>query len=167
MQAIQEQINLLESLIDRVNALNEVTESLWYQSIAEKKWSIAQILAHISAWDEVLIMELLPSLISQRAIQFPDTEMINAEAGKYGERCNKQELYQQVVHTRAKIVNTLRSLPEEVQKATFSINNYDVDPKTGQPFTFLFLLSDFTSHDEHHLQQIESFILQHHGQQGS
>lgn len=158
MKTVELILQELESLIQIFTTYKNLSNEQWNKPISEGKWSPSQIVSHICAWDEILITDILPSLVSKHAIQFPDTQMINSEAAQFAKTMSQDDLLEQSIQTRTKLVQAFRELPNIIKDITFTMNGYEQHPKTGESFTLVYLLADFSEHDLHHTDQIQSSI---------
>lgn len=158
MKTVKLLIQDLETLILTLATYKNLSTEQWSNPISKGKWSPAQIVSHINAWDQILITNIIPALVRDHAIQFPDTEMINSEAAQFVTTISQYDLIEQAIQTRKKLVQSFHELPDIIKNITFTINCYEQDPKTGESFTLLYLLADFVEHDLHHTKQIDTFI---------
>lgn len=63
MYTTEELINDCEKFNHFVNSLGKTEETLFFGPIAEGKWSVAEIISHISFWDKYIREEMLPSKV--------------------------------------------------------------------------------------------------------
>lgn len=158
LKTVESLIQELESLTHKLSTYKNISPVQWNNPISKDKWSPSQIISHISAWDEILIIDILPALIREQAIQFPNTQMINSEAAQFATTISQYELLGQATKKRQQLVQTFRELPDKLKDITFTMNGYEQDPKTGELFTLSYLLTDFIEHDLHHTRQINTFL---------
>lgn len=73
--------------IEWVQSLTELTDKEWHSTIADGKWSIAEIIAHFVPWDEFILHDRLKKCWNEQALpQAPDAHEMNSSQPKEQER---------------------------------------------------------------------------------
>lgn len=62
-------ISHYEKAIVFVESLASITEEQWRTSIVSGKWTVAEVIGHLTPWDEFVIKHRLPFLLQKKAYQ--------------------------------------------------------------------------------------------------
>lgn len=139
--------------------LEEVDETLWFKPIADGKWSVSEIIAHIMNWDNYLLTEILPSVQNEKGMEFPDFGIHNQKASNYAKSgISQSKLLEEAKDTRELLVKELNELPIEKLKKSLTANGVTHCPHTGTPYSLIYIVKEFTDHDNHHQRQIIQFL---------
>lgn len=161
MYTTEELINDCEKFNHFVNSLGKMEETLFFEPIAEGKWSVAEIISHISFWDKYIREEMLPRMKLNAAIESIDFETLNNQAANYAlSNVSQQHILDKQLEERIHLVSDLRKKNEEEFFATFSLNGEEVDQYSGYPHSIFNYVAAFVWHDNHHKQQIDGFLKQ-------
>ncbi|MCR2822711.1 DinB family protein [Lederbergia panacisoli] len=159
MYTINELIHDLESFNIWVASLNKIEDRLFFMPIAEGKWSIAEIISHITFWDQYILEEMLPLMKPNADIQSIEFEPLNQKAAKYAlSGVSSQDLINRQLEMRTKVVSALKEKTEEDFFAAFTLNGEKTDEYSGEPHSMFNYLASFVWHDNHHKKQIEEFL---------
>lgn len=141
-----------ESLNQWFQSLTEVDEQKWIAPIEEGKWSMAAVLSHLLFWDRFSLKERFPFIKEGANLpSFPDFQTVNDKAREYAESgITKNELLQELIYTRMKLLSVISSYSEEELDTSFSIGDHQ--------FTIREYFVDFIQHDYHHKNQIEVLL---------
>lgn len=150
-------LNQLNSLIDWYKSLPSNDEELMNKPIAEGKFSIKEIIAHLYRWDEFLLSVGIPSIIESGKIDFPNFHDYNFESAKLVSKKGIEEVLTQAIKTRESLVNCFLN-NEEYALKRISMNGKTHIANTEKHYTFYYLIEDFSEHDQHHKKQIENFL---------
>lgn len=135
-----------------LSTLEEIDETLWFKPIAEGKWSVSEIIAHIMNWDNHLLTEVLPSVQNEKGMDFPDFDTYNKKASNYAKSGISQfELLKEAKDTRELLVKELNEFTTEELNKSLTTNN-------GTPYSLIYIVKEFTDHDSHHKEQIIQFL---------
>lgn len=148
-----EMIEKFNSFIPYVVTLNDLDENHWNSPIAEGKWSLKDVICHIMLWDKYFYEEAIEKMKQKRplTLQHLNFDEFNANARGYSKTQTKEEIVQQFVNYRTKIIQDISGLSEEDY-----IQEYlDGD---NHAFSIQEYLIGFVPHDEHHKQQIENYL---------
>lgn len=142
-----------------LSTLEEINETLWSKPIAEGKWSVSEIIAHIMNWDNYLLTEIFPSVQNEQGIEFPDFDTYNKKASNYAKSgVSQSKLLEEAKDTRELLVKELNELPTEKLKNPLTANGVTHCPNTGTPYSLIYIIKEFTDHDNHHKRQIIQFL---------
>lgn len=159
MYTTEDLINDHEKFNLYVKALKTMDEALFFESIAEGKWSVAEIISHISFWDKYIREEMLPQMKLNAVISSMDIETLNGQAANYAlSSVSQQHLLDRQLEERTLLVSILKKKNEEEFFATFSLNGEEVDPYSGYPHSVFNYIAAFIWHDNHHKRQIDEFL---------
>ncbi|WP_284643918.1 DinB family protein [Paenibacillus silviterrae] len=144
--------HLIQQLYDFIpwaKRLKETAAGQWRDPIAAGKWSPREILTHIMNWDRNLLEEMLPHVASDAKLSFIDIEQHNQRAAVLAQDYSTlDKLIDDVTHARKQLTDALAVQYDE-------ITHFTVD---GQPYTYESFILIFTEHDEHHRNQINTFL---------
>ncbi|GAA0603328.1 hypothetical protein GCM10009001_20360 [Virgibacillus siamensis] len=159
MYTTEDLINDFENFNLYVNSLRTMEEALFFEPIAEGKWSAAEIISHISYWDKYIRKETLPQMKINAAIKSIDFDPLNKQAANYAlSGVSRQHLLHKQLEERTQLVSDLRKKNEKEFFATFSLNGEEVDQYSGYPHSIFNYIAAFIWHDNHHKQQIDGFL---------
>lgn len=142
-----------------LDQLEGMDETLWSKPIAQGKWSVSEIIAHILSWDNHLLTEIIPSVHNGKGMRFPDFDTHNKKASTYAKSgISKSKLLQEAKSTRELLVKRLYELPNEKLNEPLSANGVTHCPDTGTPYSLIYIVKEFIEHDDHHKRQIVHFL---------
>lgn len=148
MERFNEIIRHHEKFIAWAENLKNVGEEQWLEPVEEGKWSIGEILAHLTAWDQFTLENRIPSIRDGAELPpFPDFQLVNDEAAKHAKSgISRDELVDEFTSTRSSLVDAVRGYTPEELSVSFTIGTHQL--------TLLGYLEDFLHHDLHHQAQI-------------
>lgn len=129
-----------------VHSLHELSEEKWRQPIGENKWTVAEIISHLSAWDEYIIEHRIAIQNEDFPIS-PDVEMFNASAAEYARNHSKESILNEFAKNRQKLIECIENLDERKLTTPFYRN-----------LSIFQYLGGFIEHDLHHQKQILEVI---------
>jgi hypothetical protein len=143
--AIQE----LKDLIFFIERLSRESNVDWSVPINPRKWCINEIISHIWLWDKYSLDLMLPLMREGATLRFIDQGAINSNAESFSRTLkNSNELIHIFNKTRNKLINNSAAIDNKIQfyvgKKEYNIESY--------------IKKFITSHDQHHMQQIEEFL---------
>lgn len=142
-----------------LNTLEEMNETLWYKPIATDKWSVSEIIAHISNWDNYLLSEIIPLVRKEKGMEFPDFDTHNKKASDYAKSgISQAKLLKEAKYTRKVLVKELNEIPADKLIKPLTANGVTHYPHTGTPYSLIYIVKEFTDHDNHHKAQIIQFL---------
>ena len=146
-------IEQLEGYVVFIASLREIDTIRWTASISEGKWSVRDIISHIMMWDKNFLDKIVPKLLNQEPVTLEedtDVQGLNDQAVEYGKTLTQNQLLNEAIFYRSKIVYQLRKLPKPAFLMVFPGHD---------SFTLASFLKDlFVSHDAHHKKQINQFL---------
>ncbi|WP_044641770.1 DinB family protein [Risungbinella massiliensis] len=129
------------------------------EPISEGKWSIAEILSHLMFWDRYFLQEILPHIRPGADIEFIPFQQLNNKSSIYAlSGISMNELVEEVIHYRTKLVEKLREQTEEQFHIPFKLNGEEIDSYSGSRYTLCNYIQDSVHHDHHHQRQIAEFL---------
>jgi hypothetical protein len=76
----------------------QMEPAFWERPIAEGKWEVRDVIAHLLHWDEYLLTHTLPAVRRGKNIQFPDFDTYNHASLRYRKLSQQDVLNQQRPH---------------------------------------------------------------------
>lgn len=143
-------IEELKELLFFIEEVNQDNTIRWDIPIGDGKWSINEIISHIWLWDKYSLNLMLPMVRQGVVLRFIDQSVINSNAEAFAKTLpHKNELIELLKETRKELITDCKKIQEK------NIHFY-IGKKEHNIATFV---SKFiTSHDKHHIKQIEEFI---------
>ncbi len=129
-----------------VHSLNELSVEKWRKPIAENKWTVAEIIAHLSAWDLYIIEHRIAIQNKDFPIS-PDVEKFNSTAAEYARNHSKETVLDEFANNRQKLIECIENLDDQKLHTPFYRN-----------LTILQYLGGFIEHELHHQKQILDVI---------
>lgn len=154
---MNDHLNQLNSLINWYKSLPLNNQELMNKPIAEGKFAVKEIIAHLYRWDEFLLKVGIPSSIESGKIDFPNFHDYNHESAKLVSEKGIEDVITQAIKTREDLVKCFIEYKEYALKQ-ISMNGKTHIPNTEKHYTFYYLIEDFSEHDQHHKKQIEEFL---------
>ncbi|WP_261129957.1 DinB family protein [Bacillus sp. Marseille-Q3570] len=135
-----------------VQSLDSLSDEEWLSPIKPGKWSIAEIITHLTYWDRYFLKERYPKIkAGARLPRSIDVNVMNQRASLYAKNgVSKNEVIKEFLETRELMIKAINARTEEELDATF----YD----RGHPETLRKCLINFCEHDRHHKHQIEDSL---------
>ncbi|PEA53508.1 hypothetical protein CON64_17930 [Bacillus pseudomycoides] len=159
MSEVQNIISTFNHYSSWLSTLEEMDESLWFKPIAEGKWSVSEIIAHIMNWDHHLLAEILPSVPNETGMEFPDFDTYNNKASNYAKSgISPSKLLIEAKDKRKLLIKELNKLPTAKLTQPLPANNVTHCPHTGTPYSLIYIVKKFTDHDHHHKKQMIQFL---------
>ncbi|UTR13084.1 DinB family protein [Evansella sp. LMS18] len=138
-------------MIDLARVVKKFSEEEWRTLIAPKKWSIAEVMGHLTRWDEFLLENRLPYFFTDEPLPpAPDVETFNQESARLSREGTKEEIINQFISVKTKIYEILQKTEQEVWEKNITIGS--------RQLTFYEYFESLKKHDKHHLDQITSAL---------
>lgn len=140
-----------ENSVEWVKNLDNLTEEQWRTSIAEGKWTIAEIIGHFPAWDQFILDNRLPYLFNDHALpKGPEVNALNHQSSLETKAKTKQEIFSKYITVRRSLIIAINNIADEL---------WENKIKIGQTtLTLTDYLQGFVEHDEHHFKQIQEVL---------
>lgn len=152
MKTMEEMKNHYNSFDSWMLSLKQMSNEEWFQPIHEGKWSAAEIVSHLIAWDRFTLDQRLGKLKENAVLDpFPDFQSVNDRAAEYAKSgITKEELIAEFMEVRSAAVAGFLKFEGEEHQFHFKIGNHS--------FTIASYMDDFIGHDLHHKGQIDAFL---------
>ncbi|AWB44757.1 DinB family protein [Paenibacillus sp. CAA11] len=133
--------------------LKGLNEAQWASSLEPGKWSIKDIVAHMMRWDKYFYDTAIAKIAAGEGLtlQHLKYDDFNKEAVDYAANVSTDELIQQAIDIRMKIIHEISVMPEEVIARKYT----DAD---GNEFNIPQYLQDFIWHDRHHMVPLQQHL---------
>jgi len=152
-------IKLFSEYSEWVSRLKNVEKSIWNTPISPGKWTIGEIISHITNWDNYLLTQIIPCVERGQGMVFPDFDSFNNKASEYAKSgVSQSDLIQEGITARELLCNTLLQMSEEALCKPLTSNRVSHCPHTGEPYCLLYIIDEFIQHDQHHKDQITHFL---------
>lgn len=150
----QSLISELEEFIGFVKTLDTLSDGIWVTPISIGKWSIHDIITHITRWDEYFNNCTFPMLTDTTLSELrehPDYLAFNEQSIRYGKGRTKAEIIEEAMRNRQLMVSNLSKLED---------SKFSVVYPGDRGFTIESYLTEFfVSHDKHHMEQIQAYLI--------
>lgn len=152
MNKLKEEILFhLARSIEFVHSLEEIPEEKWRKEIADGKWTIAEVVGHLTPWDEFLLNERLPYFLANETLpQAPNEDELNEKAALHSRRSNREEIINRFISVRQQLQMAIMDIKDELWVDEVTIGKHRI--------TIYDYLKGFVQHDEHHFKQIKKII---------
>ncbi|MGO0062230.1 DinB family protein [Brevibacillus fluminis] len=150
---MEEILQRYETSIAWANAARQITEEQWLSPMKDGKWSIAETVSHLIAWDRFILDVRLPHIApgKQLASAPVDVETMNGDAARYARSgVTRDELLDQWVDVRSRLLDKLRTHSEESFAAPYYIGDREM--------TLARYIEGMIDHDLHHREQMDAFL---------
>ncbi|MFD2629253.1 DinB family protein [Oceanobacillus kapialis] len=159
MYTIKDLFQDLKDYREWITTLHNIQEELFFEPIAEEKWTIAEIITHIAYWDHYILHDMMPQMAQDADIHSIDIETLNKKAEAHARSgIGQQQILEEQLQARDAMLTALKEKDEAFFATTFELNGESVDEHSGYPHSVFNYFSGFVWHDNHHRRQIESFL---------
>lgn len=140
-----------EYSIDFVRKLGEVSEEIWRSPIAKGKWSVAEVVGHLSPWDEFVLNDRLPYLFNNSPLpKGPEEEELNHQSAEKSRNNSKEETILNFINIRRNLIIAVNNIDDELWSKELKLGNHTI--------TLYEYIKGFMEHDLHHFEQINKVI---------
>ncbi|MGX8178988.1 DinB family protein [Exiguobacterium artemiae] len=140
-----------QDTMDFVRGLEHISEKAWRTPYAEGKWTVAEIIGHLSPWDRFLVAERLPYILANEPFRVkPDSQAVNEEAAKMSREQQRILTIDEFLVSRDRLHRAVELIPEDRLTDTFT--------SKGKTISLFDFLGAMMQHDLHHQAQIEQVI---------
>jgi hypothetical protein len=145
----QEIIETQKNYLSWLDSLLELSEEQATTPYQPDKWSPNEIVMHLGEWDRFSFDERLPYMKEGAKLdRFPEFEKFNSEAAVRASEQTFEETVAYAKSERQRILQRLEEIDESEWDKKFHIGDHALSIRN--------YFTDFSQHDEHHKQQIES-----------
>lgn len=133
--------------------LGDVTAADLLSPMAEGKWSVQEVVAHIMTYDESFLLSVVLEIESGGTPRVPDpadNQSFNEKAAALGRALTKAQLLSRAATARRELVDHLQRLPLEPRRAG------EQGPAVADLVELLD--RDFVAHDDHHVEQVRRYL---------
>jgi hypothetical protein len=139
------------NLADWVKQLYGISDEIWFQPIKDGKWSIAEIISHLEAWDRFILEERLFKLEQDGDLFTPIEDEVNQSASRYAKSgVGKETVINRLIQSREAIIEFMEAMDSNKLETPLNIGD--------RSFVIKDYITDLTDHDAHHVKQIEEFL---------
>jgi hypothetical protein len=153
MRNPQELVSCMQNFIGFVTGLGDVQARVLLAPMADGKWSVQEVIAHILAYDETFLQSVVLPIENGNQPHIPDeadNQSFNERAAALGRNLTKAQLLERAINARRQLVDHLKRLPS----AAFSVKH---QRQTENNLAEL-LDKDFVSHDRIHIEQVQRYL---------
>ncbi len=148
--------NLLELFgewFDFLESIKGLNQETWNSSIEQGKWTIKDIICHIMLWDKYFYEEAINKIVGgeKLTLKHLNYDGFNSKAITYARTITTDELIEEAIYYRERIINGIRTLSKEVVDQEY----IDGD---GNVFYIPQYLKDFIWHDQHHVHPLKEYL---------
>ncbi|WP_280768855.1 DinB family protein [Salipaludibacillus daqingensis] len=143
-------VNELQKILFLAENLKSYDEKTLTIPIAPGKWSVREIVGHLYYWDSYLMESMIPHMAQDAVLPpFPNPAVYNRAAIASLEGRRATRLIEEFINARKLLMEQLATLDDQM---TFNIRGSE------KSFTTKEIVDMFTKHDNHHQEQIETFL---------
>ncbi|KAB8136824.1 DinB family protein [Gracilibacillus oryzae] len=159
MYTVNDLIVDLKQFNDWVLSLQKMDNDLFFEPVKEGKWSTAEIIVHITFWDNYIMDDILPKMAQDANIESIDFDTLNQKASLHAKSgISQQQIIQEQIQARTNLLKKVTEIPEEDFSVTFQLNGEAIDEYSGHPHSVFNYFCSFVWHDNHHRKQVEAFL---------
>ncbi|MED3803419.1 DinB family protein [Lysinibacillus xylanilyticus] len=142
-------ISHYEKSIVFVESLANITEEQWRTPLEPGKWMVAEVIGHLTPWDEFVVNQRLPFLFTEEGLpKGPDVEEMNANAAMNSRTQSKEETVADFINQRQRLIDALYQIVDEQWRQPFTIG--------ASELTLYGYFASLVDHDLHHFSQIHN-----------
>ncbi|MCM3388754.1 DinB family protein [Ureibacillus chungkukjangi] len=140
-----------ENSVEWVRNLDNLSEEQWRTPIAEGKWTIAEVIGHLPAWDQFILDSRLPYLFKNRALpEGPEVDELNQQCSLESQSKTKEEIISKFIKVRRSLIIAVNNIEDDLWETKVNIGSTAL------------ILTDYLKgsieHDHHHFKQIENIL---------
>ncbi|MGA3676638.1 DinB family protein [Lysinibacillus agricola] len=144
-------ISHYEKSIVFVESLANITEEQWCTPLEPGKWTVAEIIGHLTPWDEFVLTQRLPFLFIRESLpKGPAVEEMNASASYNSCVQSKEETIANFINQRHQLMNALHPIDDQQWQKSFKIGTSEL--------TLYGYFASLVDHDLHHFSQIQKVL---------
>ncbi|MFT9816859.1 DinB family protein [Lysinibacillus sp. NPDC056185] len=144
-------ISHYERSIVFVESLANITEEQWRTPIESGKWTVAEVIGHLTPWDEFVIKQRLPFLFTEESLpKGPAVEEMNASAARNSRAQSKEETIADFITQRQQLIDALYQIVDKQWQQPFTIG--------ASELTLSGYFASLADHDLHHFSQVQKAL---------
>ncbi|WP_427108947.1 DinB family protein [Lysinibacillus xylanilyticus] len=144
-------ISHYEKSIVFVESLANITEEQWRTPLEPGKWTVAEVIGHLTPWDEFVVNQRLPFLFTEEGLpKGPDVEEMNANAAKNSRAQSKEETIANFINQRQQLIEALYQIADEQWRQPFTIGASELILHS--------YFANLVDHDLHHFSQVRKYL---------
>jgi len=144
-------ISHYEKSIVFVESLVNITEEQWRTPIEPGKWTVAEVIGHLTPWDEFVLNQRLPFLFIKESLpKGPDVGEVNASAARNSRAQSKEKTIASFTNQRHQLIDTLYQIVDQQWQQPFTIG--------ASELTLHRYFASLVDHDLHHFSQIQRVL---------
>ncbi|WP_438432110.1 DinB family protein [Gorillibacterium sp. sgz500922] len=153
----QELIDAMMAWPKQAEEWKQVPENKWHRPLGPGKWTAAEAVAHLLKWDRYFLERAVRPVAEQGPItlEHTDFDSFNKEAAVFGASTPPEQLLDDAIAVRNEILSLLGQQPDRL----FQPEQAYLDG-AGHRFDVEEYMTDFISHDHHHMDQIRASFAQ-------
>ncbi|MEK5433539.1 DinB family protein [Lysinibacillus sp. FSL R7-0073] len=134
-----------------VKDLRNLSEEQWCMPIESGKWSVAEVIGHLTPWDTFILEHRIPYLFKNASLpKGPDIKHMNTKAAQKSREQHLEKTITEFVMTRRQLLQTIQQFTDEQWHQSFSIGQSNI--------TIADYFGGLIEHDLHHFSQIQRVL---------
>ncbi|MFJ7370674.1 DinB family protein [Lysinibacillus sp. NPDC098008] len=134
-----------------IKSLSDISEVQWRMPIEPGKWSVAEVIGHLSPWDEFVLNHRIPFFFVKKCLpKGPDVAWMNTIAAKKSREQSMEETIKNFIATRSQLLQAVQSFSDEQWQQLFTVGQSEI--------TVIAYFIGLVNHDLHHFSQVQNVI---------
>ncbi|WP_418301941.1 DinB family protein [Lysinibacillus fusiformis] len=134
-----------------VKELRNLSEDQWRMPIESGKWSISEVIGHLTPWDTFVLEHRIPYLFINTSLpKGPDIAHMNTKAAEKSREQHLEKTIIEFVLARRQLLQTIQQFTDEQWQQSFSIGQSNI--------TIEDYFGGLIDHDLHHFSQIQNVL---------
>ncbi|NRG47288.1 DinB family protein [Bacillus sp. CRN 9] len=132
-----------------IEFVKNISENQWRTRIEEGKWTVAEVIGHLPAWDEFVLKKRIPLLFFHVPLpKGPEAGKLNEASAKLAREQSQRETTVHFVDMRTQLYEAIENIPLHRWQESLTIGS--------STLTLADYLQGLKEHDEHHFRQIKA-----------
>ncbi|WP_025113642.1 DinB family protein [Lysinibacillus fusiformis] len=134
-----------------VKELRNLSEDQWRMPIESGKWSVSEVIGHLTPWDTFVLEHRIPYLFINTSLpKGPDIALMNTKAAEKSREQHLEKTIIEFVLARRQLLQTIQQFTDEQWQQSFSIGQSNI--------TIEDYFGGLIDHDLHHFSQIQNVL---------
>ncbi|WP_342531164.1 DinB family protein [Lysinibacillus sp. FSL R5-0849] len=134
-----------------VKELRNLSEDQWRMPIEFGKWSVSEVIGHLTPWDTFVLEHRIPYLFINTSLpKGPDIAHMNTKAAEKSREQHLEKTITEFVLARRQLLQTIQQFTDEQWQQSFSIGQSNI--------TIEDYFGGLIDHDLHHFSQIQNVL---------